>query len=186
MIDPPPPQALLHASRALTFRAIVFVGILVRGERLLPASFMYFRDKSFNRITDLSRFKVEVHPPESTILIAEITCQPTDECWIDEERTKDTVVAELVGDGLVTREDVIAVNVFKAEHGYPIYRVGYEEHLARTLEGLAAYENIATIGRQGRMAYINTHVAMKMGYDLARDLSERSHSPQRSRPLRAD
>ena len=175
LIDPPADPALLAASRALRFRGIVFVGLLVRKTGILPASFMYFRDKSFNRITELTRFKVEVQPAGATILIAEITCQPSDAAWIDEERTARTVIEELVGDGLLDAADVIEHHVFKAEHGYPIYRVGYEKELATALAHIERYGNLFSIGRQGRFAYVNTHVAMKMGYDLARKISGQTH-----------
>jgi protoporphyrinogen oxidase len=173
MLHPPAEPELLASSRELRFRAIVFVGLLVKRSGVLPASFMYFRDKSFNRITDLTRFKVEVRPAGATILVAEITCQPGDEAWRDEEGTARRVIAELAGDGLLTEADVLESHVFKAEHGYPIYRVGYEQHLASVLAGIARYENLFTIGRQGRFAYVNTHVAMKMGYDLARQIAQR-------------
>jgi protoporphyrinogen oxidase len=173
LFHPPAPAALLEAARALQFRAIVFVGVLVRRAAVLPASFMYFRDKTFNRITDLSRFKVEIVPPDSTILVAEITCQPGERLWTDEGHASACVIDELVADGILAHGDVISSHVFKTEHGYPIYRVGYEERLATALREVAALENVSTIGRQGRFAYINTHVAMKMGYDLARDLAAR-------------
>lgn len=182
LIAPPASAPLLEASRALTFRAIVFVGLLVRRPAVLPASFMYFRDKTFNRLTDLSKFKVEIEPPGATILVAEITCQPEDELWRDEDLARRSVIDELVADGLLAREDLISAHVFKAEHGYPIYRVGYEARLAATLQGLAEYENISTIGRQGRFAYINTHVAMKMGYDLARELAGRRTASSTATP----
>lgn len=173
LFHPPAPVALAEAARALQFRAIVFVGILVRRVTVLPASFMYFRDKTFNRITDLSLFKVEIQPPGSTILVAEITCQPGERLWTDEAHASACVVDELVADGILAHGDVMSTHVFKAEHGYPIYRVGYEERLATALREVAALANVSTIGRQGRFAYINTHVAMKMGYDLARDLAKR-------------
>ncbi|MEZ6014956.1 MAG: FAD-dependent oxidoreductase [Planctomycetota bacterium] len=173
LFHPPAPVALAEAAGALQFRAIVFVGILVRRATVLPASFMYFRDKTFNRITDLSLFKVEVDPPGSTILVAEITCQPGERLWTDEDHASACVVDELVADGILAHGDVTSTHVFKAEHGYPIYRVGYEERLATALREVAALQNVSSIGRQGRFAYINTHVAMKMGYDLARDLASR-------------
>lgn len=173
LLDPPPPAAVRAAARALGFRAIVFVGLLVARPTVLPASFLYFRDKSFNRLTDLARFRVEVAPEGATILVAEITCQPGDPPWVDGEAAAARVVDELVADELLAREDVLETHVFRAEHGYPIYRVGYEAHLAAALDGLAQIPNLSTIGRQGRFAYVNTHVALKMGYELARELTPR-------------
>jgi protoporphyrinogen oxidase len=173
LFHPPAPAALTEAAQALKFRAIVFVGILVRRATVLPASFMYFRDKTFNRITDLSRFKVEIEPKGSTILVAEITCQPGERLWTDEQLASGSVIDELVADGILAHGDVLSTHVFKAEHGYPIYLVGYEERLATALRELAARPTVSSFGRQGRFAYINTHVAMKLGYDLARDLAAR-------------
>jgi protoporphyrinogen oxidase len=173
MISPPASPDLLEAAGALRFRAIVFVGLLVSRPVVLPASFMYFRDKTFNRLTDLARFKVEVDPPGSTILIAEITCDPGEALWSDTKLAGDRVVAELVTDGILAQSDVKGVHVFRSEHGYPVYGVGYEERLATALAGLGRYDNIHSIGRQGRFAYVNTHVAMKMGYDLARAFERR-------------
>jgi protoporphyrinogen oxidase len=59
------------------------------------------------------------------------------------------------------------MHVFRAQHSYPIYTLHYEDHLARLLEFFGALSNMETAGRQGRFAYINTHVAMKMGYEAA-------------------
>jgi protoporphyrinogen oxidase len=133
---------------------------------------MYFRDRSFNRITDLARFGVTISPAGATILIAEITCQPGDALWEDEAQAAAGVVRELVDEGLLRAGDVLERHVFKVAHGYPIYSVGYEADLREALAGIAAAAvNVHTIGRQGRFAYVNTHVAMKMGYDLARRLA---------------
>jgi protoporphyrinogen oxidase len=169
MLHPPPAADVLAAAARLRFRAITFVGLLVARAGVLPAAFMYFRDRSFNRITDLARFGVGIEPAGATILIAEITCQPGDPLWDDERAAAAGVVRELVEEGLLREDEVLERHVFKAEHGYPIYAVGYEEDLRATLAGVArAADNVHSIGRQGRFAYVNTHVAMKMGYDLAR------------------
>jgi protoporphyrinogen oxidase len=128
---------------------------------------MYFRDKSFNRLTDLAHFRMEITPPNSTILVAEITCQPGDPYWTDEAATKKEAVTELISEGLFQESDLINVHVFKSENGYPIYEVGYEERLKTALAAVKSVGNFESIGRQGRFAYVNTHIAMKMGYEAA-------------------
>jgi protoporphyrinogen oxidase len=57
------------------------------------------------------------------------------------------------------------MHVFRAQHAYPIYNLHYEDHLARLLAFFGGLANAETAGRQGRFAYINTHIAMKMGYE---------------------
>ncbi len=170
LIQPTCSKEILDAAALLKFRGVLFVGVLVNKAEVLPASFMYFRDKSFNRITDLGKFSVEVKPPGATLLVAEITCQPTDEIWKNQELAIKTVLQELYEENLLTPADVLEAHTFHAEHGYPIYTVGYEKNLDTVLTGLSQYENIHSIGRQGQFAYVNTHIAMKMGYEVARKI----------------
>lgn len=177
MLQPRAPEALLGSAAQLKYRAITFVGLLVRRRKVLPASFMYFRDKSFNRITDLGQFEVEVKPEGSTILIAEITCQPGEPLWTNEAAAKEGVIRELVEENLLSEADVLESHVFKTMYGYPIYSVGYEKALKATLDGLKTITNLHTVGRQGRFAYVNTHIAMKMGYEVARKIEGATRKP---------
>ena len=167
MMQPLPNTAIVETARALKFRALVFVGLLVRKPAVLPSSFMYFRQHSFNRISDLAQFGFHIEPKGSTLLVAEISCNVNDHAWSDETFAKQSVLDDLLAEKLLTRADVIEMHVFRAQHAYPIYTLHYEDHLARLLEFFGALSNMETAGRQGRFAYINTHVAMKMGYEAA-------------------
>jgi protoporphyrinogen oxidase len=172
MISPALPNTISEAADKLHFRAICFVGILVQRSKVLPSAFMYFRDKSFNRVTDLAQFKVKIEPPGSTILVAEITCNPSDPIWTDENGTARTVIRELCEEGLISEAEVLEFHVFKTTYGYPIYEVGYDQSLKTVEEALQAIPNFHTIGRQGKFAYVNTHVAMKMGYEAAKKIMD--------------
>jgi protoporphyrinogen oxidase len=170
MLTPAPPQAVLDAAASLRFRGTIFVGLLVGRKTVLPASFMYFRDKSFNRITDLGQFDIDVKPAGSTILVAEVMAQPTDPIWNDDAAVVAGVIGDLVAEGLLTETDVVERHTFKTPFAYPIYSLGYETALSTVLDAVSGYENLHTIGRQGKFAYINTHVAFKMGYEVARKI----------------
>lgn len=170
MMEPQPSDQVIQSARALKFRALVFVGLLVRKPTVLPSSFMYFRQHSFNRISDLAQFGFHITPPSSTMLVAEISCDVNDRAWTDEPFAKQAVLDDLVAEKLVTRDDVIEIHVFRAKHAYPIYTLHYEKHLAVLLEAFAQMSNAETAGRQGRFQYINTHIAMKMGYQAAERL----------------
>jgi protoporphyrinogen oxidase len=170
MLDPKPPMEIFSHSEKLRFRGILFIGLLIKRKPILPASFMYFRDKTFNRITDLSYFHIEIEPLDATILIAEITCQPEEISEHEASLISETVVEELLAEGLITRNDVLEKNSYKIKHGYPIYSVGYENHLEHLENFLAQYRGIYSIGRQGSFSYHNTHVSMKMGMDLGENL----------------
>ncbi|MBI5630326.1 MAG: FAD-dependent oxidoreductase [Elusimicrobia bacterium] len=165
------------AAAQLRFRAIVFVGLKVRRPKVLPASFMYFREHSFNRITDLAHFAFKIEPAGRTLLVAEIACDPRDRFWSDDSAATQAVVADLVRENLLTRAEIEESHVFRARHAHPMYTLGYEDALRTLLAALAGLENVETAGRQGRFQYVNTHVAMKMGYEVADRLAARLGAP---------
>ena len=155
------------ACEHLRFRAIVFVGLKIRRSHVLPASFVYFREHSFNRVTDLSYFKFKMDPPGSTLLVAEIACDPADAVWSDDAAAREAVLSDLEREKLITRGQVIDSVVFRTAHGQPMYTLGYEDALKALIDAFESLGNAVTAGRQGRFAYINTHVAMKMGREAA-------------------
>lgn len=161
------------AAAAIRFRAIVFVGLKVKRSPVLQASFMYFREHSFNRITDLSYFAFDIEPKGSTLLVAEVTCDPKDAIWSDEAMAKEAVIGDLLREGILRREEILEAHVFRARHAHPMYTLGYEKAVAALLEAFGRLENFETAGRQGRFQYVNTHVAMKMGYESAERLLAR-------------
>jgi protoporphyrinogen oxidase len=173
---------VVEAASRLRFRAIVFVGLKVRRSRVLPASFMYFREHSFNRITDFSHFSFHMEPPGSTLLVAEVTCEPTDRVWSDEALARDWVLDDLERERILARGEVEAVHVFRARHAHPIYALGYERALETILDAFGRLANIETAGRQGLFQYVNGHVAMKMGQEAADRLCARLAAADQGRP----
>jgi len=176
LVDPMPADDVRASAGALQFRALVFVGLLVRHARALPASLMYFREHTFNRLSDLSQFGFRISPQGCTLLVAEISCAVGDRPWADAEFAKQAVIRELAAESLLVPEDVLEAHVYRAEHAYPIYALHYEAHLSRLLRFFDDLANAETAGRQGRFAYVNGHVAMKMGYEAADRLTGRRPS----------
>ena len=167
MVSPPLGSDVIAAAGQLRFRALVFVGVLARHPTALLSSFMYFREHSFNRVADLSQFGFDVEPAGCTMLVAEVSCDTADRYWTDDAYAKQAVLDDLVRERIVEAGDVVEMHVFRAEHAYPVYTLDYERHRDLVLQAIARTANMETAGRQGRFAYINTHIAMKMGYEAA-------------------
>jgi protoporphyrinogen oxidase len=165
MLEPVLDADVINSAQELKFRALVFVGLLVRRAKVLPSSFMYFRELSFNRISDLAQFGFHIKPDGCTQLVAEISCGIGDREWTDDEYAREAVLADLVDEHLLDREDVIETHVFRAKHAYPIYTLHYEKHLDTLMKAVDEMANLETAGRQGRFQYINSHIALKMGYE---------------------
>lgn len=173
MIAPPLDAKALEAASKLRFRAIVFVGLKISRPKVLGASFMYFREHSFNRITDLAHFAFHMDPPGTTLLTAEIACDPGERLWTDEAAAVEAVTVDLVREGIIERREILETHVFRSRHAYPVYSLGYEDALADLLGAFDALENAETAGRQGRFQYVNTHVAMRMGAAAAESLARK-------------
>jgi protoporphyrinogen oxidase len=171
LFSPPLGADVETAASALRFRAIIFVGLKVRRPKVLPASFMYFREHSFNRITDLAHFGFHIEPAGTTLLVAEVTCDPKDAIWTDDAAATEAVVADLVRENVISREEIAAAHVFRARHAHPMYLLGCEAAVKTLLGAFDGLDNAETAGRQGRFQYVNTHVAMKMGFDAAERLN---------------
>jgi len=167
MIYPPVDNKIKESAESLEFRSLVFVGVLVKRPKVLPVSFMYFREHAFNRIYDSSYFSHDTITPDTTILVAEISSSKKDRWWSDDEYCREMVLKDLLREDIVKKEEILDMNVYRYEYGYPVYRLGYEKHLNNLLNYIGSMENFETAGRQGRFNYINGHVAMQMGFEAA-------------------
>lgn len=171
MISPPVNKTLKQSSESLGFRSLVFVGVLVNRPKVLPVSFMYFREHTFNRIYDSSYFSHDTIIPDTTILVSEISSDKEDRWWNDDEYCKKMVLRDLQREDIVKKEDILEMNVYRYEYGYPVYRLGYEKHLSNLFDYVKSIENFETAGRQGRFNYINGHIAMQMGFEAAKNIN---------------
>jgi len=170
IIDPGVDGELKESVKKLEFRALVFVGVLVDKPKVLPVSFMYFREHSFNRIYDSSYFSHDTILPDTTILVAEISSGTKDRWWTDDDYCRKKVLEDLLRENIIEKRDVLEANVYRYEFGYPVYRLGYERHLNRLFEFIQNINNMETAGRQGRFQYINGHIAIQMGFKAARKM----------------
>jgi protoporphyrinogen oxidase len=170
MITPPVNKTLKDSAESLEFRALVFVGVLVGRPKVLPVSFMYFREHAFNRIYDSSYFSHDTIKPDTTILVAEISSSGKDRWWNDDKYCKEMVLKDLLREDIIKEEDVMEMNVYRYEYGYPVYKLGYEKNLGNLLGYIENMENFETAGRQGRFNYINGHIAMQMGFEAAENI----------------
>lgn len=162
----------MNYNTLLKYRSLVFVGLVINRENVLPASLTYFRDISFNRITDLTSLGIQQKEKGISTLVAEISCDVTDPFWLDKTIAKNKVINDLIVKGLINNSDIIDSHVYRLEHAYPVYAKGFDDGLKVILDYLSTIPNLKTIGRNGRFQYINSHIAIRHGYDAAHQIIE--------------
>ncbi|MEM7199048.1 MAG: FAD-dependent oxidoreductase [Planctomycetota bacterium] len=170
-LRPTAPSQVDRAAAALTYKPLGVFGLLVNKPRVLDALYVYFRDRIYHRISEPTASGMEVTPAGHTILVVELTEQVAP----DDEKRQREVFEELRGDllrdGLIHDPgEIVEHHFFWHRYAYPIYRQGFDEHLAVVREHLAGLTNLTTTGRQGGFVYPNMHQAMRLGHDAALQL----------------
>lgn len=175
-LEPQPGETVLHSARQLRYRALVIVGLLIKKRQVRLSFFTYFQDKTFNRLAEPSNHGLSTNPSGSSLLLAEITCDKGDAIWSGDRELIEKVAREIIDEGLCKEEEILETHILKAEHAYPLYSLGFEDHLQAVKKYLGQIPNLISVGRQGSFSYVNMHVAMKMGFKAAEDILEKLQS----------
>ncbi|MBI4040661.1 MAG: FAD-dependent oxidoreductase [Deltaproteobacteria bacterium] len=155
----------------IRYRSLIVVGILVKRSSVMPSLLTYYRNLSFNRLTEPKNYGLEIYPKGCTILLAEVSCEKTDRLWQEDDLVKKQVIGDLVRENIIQEEEVLEVHVLKDEHAYPVFLNDYPVHLEQIASWLSQFENIYSIGRQGMFQYVNQHVVMKMAEKVVENIN---------------
>jgi protoporphyrinogen oxidase/GT2 family glycosyltransferase len=102
---------------------------------------IYFIDDSIaiNRMVEFKNMSSLDTPAMTTVVCAEVTQE--------HENLVEKVIGDLVGAGLLQRNDVLDSLVVREEFAYPVYNRTYNEVLGSAQENLGQYSNLFMIGR---------------------------------------
>lgn len=167
-LDPPPPEPVLAAAEKLRFKPMTVYALLVNQEKCMDALYTYYRDRIFHRVGEPKNAGLEVTPKGHTTLIVETTCEVDDPKWQGDAFSQ--ILADLQAENLCPPEAVVYHHLIHSHHAYPIFSLGFEQHLATVQEYLARFDNLQSTGRQGSFSYPNMHSAMRMGATAAAEL----------------
>ncbi len=159
-----------RAACSLRFRALRFLCVTLDRRELSPFTWQYVGDPRciFTRIQEPRQRSPFAAPPGKTSMMLEIPCDAGDAVWTaDDAPLLRRALADLRTLGLDVERDVTGVFSTRAEHAYPIYRIGYAAHRDRLLARIGRVPNLTTAGRQGLFRYVFMDAAMAMGFRAA-------------------
>ena len=166
MFDSPPPPDVLEACNQLDYRSQVYLFITLNKAQAIPDNWIYFPDKSipFGRVSEMKNFSKRMAPEGNTSLLLEFFVFEGDDIWnMDREQLLARCMPHLERIGLLRRDEIIDTHLFRMSDVYPVYRIGYREHLDRIKKWLDGFENLLYIGRPGRFRYNNQDHSIEMG-----------------------
>jgi len=173
---PDNPPAVQEACRALRFRNTIIVYLLVEESELFPDNWVYIHapDLRCGRITNFRNWVPELYGKQTkTILAMEYWCNPADPEWTGADSAMaDLARGEIQYSRLAQRVTVLDAKVVRIPKCYPIYRSGYQDHVATIADHLRTFEGIQVIGRYGSFKYNNQDHSILMGLLAAENLTK--------------
>jgi protoporphyrinogen oxidase len=170
MLHPSPPEPVLTACAKLKFRDLVIVTIMINRERVTDLTWIYLPERNIpiGRIHEPTNWSDRMAPAGKTLLVTEFFCFEGDEIWnTDNEELASMAVDSLVRLGYLRHHEVLEHVVTRVPKAYPVFEIGYQEHLNVIADYLSRFKNLHTAGRAGMFKYYNMDHAIGSGIAAA-------------------
>ncbi len=177
-IQPALDEATLAHARALRYRSLRFLYVILNLERATDFHWCYLLDQAFrcNRVSEQKNVSRAMLPDGQTILCFETSCDLGDATWnASEEDSYQWVLADLQRMGLPVEASAVAGHFERRiDNAYPVYDLAFEEHLFGALRGLHRMPNLLTLGRHGLFLNNSMDDNVLLGLQVSDFLAERS------------
>jgi protoporphyrinogen oxidase len=178
-LSPPPPESVVAAANALSYRDFVTVALIVDAAVLFQDNWIYVHDDSVRvgRIQNYKNWSPDMVPDQTkTCLGMEYFCTVSDDLWSMPD--KDLVILamkELTAIGLAKMDMIRDGVVVRMPKAYPVYDQAYPLAVATIREYLDRFSNLQVIGRNGMHRYNNMDHSMVTGMMAVHNLSGGKH-----------
>jgi len=178
MLRPAAPPEVLDAAGRLTYRSVIILLLILDVPQVSPDHWIYVPDPKigFCRLHEPKNWSVDMAPPERTALVLEYFCQEGDERWHQPAGQLAREAAEdLAAMGLIRPEWASDFTRVPLPRAYPVYRIGYEQHLKVLTDYVSHFSNLYNVGRNASFLYTSSDHYMDMGVKVAENLLGHEH-----------
>jgi protoporphyrinogen oxidase len=178
-MDPLPPEDVVFAAKALMYRGLITVNLIVNKAQVCPDHWLYIHEKAvrMGRIGNMNNFSLKMtDDPTHTALSLEYFSFVDEEFWFKSDHELIEIgKRELEKIGLVKAAAVLDGMVMRTSEAYPVYDGRYREHLSKVLDYLATFKNLQLMGRNGMHRYNNMDVAALSAMTAVEKILEQEH-----------
>jgi len=169
------PKDVVKASEALYFRNTILVYLEINKEDLFEDNWIYVHspDVTHGRITNFRNWCPSINKnKKSTILCLEFWAFEEDKIWkSNDEYLSELAIKELKTLNLIEPDEIIHNSkVIRVPKCYPVYEIGYRDHLDLIENYLKSLNNLIPIGRYGAFKYNNQDHSILMGILAAENI----------------
>lgn len=188
-LDPVAPADVITAARALQYRGLITVNLIVNKSHICPDHWLYIHEKEvrMGRIGNMNNFSLKmVDDPLHTALSLEYFTFVDEPFWVKSDyELIELGKKELERIGLVKAAAVIDGMVMRTPEAYPIYDERYKEYLGTVLSYLAGFSNLFLMGRNGLHRYNNMDIAMLSAMEALEKMFEleRKQVIEKTKPI---
>lgn len=167
LIDPPAPKEVVDAARAIRFRGMILLYLVLETDQFTEYDAHYFPEISIpiSRMSEPKNYSASGQPEGVTVLCAELPCDPEEKWWDLSDRELGDHYCEWLGKlGLPVTAKVRTCVTRRLSHAYPVYDLDYQNRFELIDNWLSSLDGLLVFGRQGLFAHDNTHHAFAMAY----------------------
>jgi len=179
LLEPRPPAAVLAAADALRYRDLVILLVTFRCPRITGDHWIYFPDPDcpFARLHEPKNWSAAMAPEGQTALVVEFFCQRGDATWnASPDELRRQTVAYLERIGMLGGAEAGPCDLHRLVKAYPVYEVGYRDHVATVLGYLAGFDNLHCAGRNALFRYTSADHYIDMGIRVAENILGGNHT----------
>ncbi len=178
-MDPLPPADIVFAAKALKYRGLITINLIVDNANVCPDHWLYIHEKEvrMGRIGNMNNFSLKMADHQShTALSLEYFSFVDEDFWFKADRELIEIAKqELEKIGLVKTSMVLDGMVMRTSEAYPVYDERYKEHLSKVLGYLELFGNLQLMGRNGMHRYNNMDVAALSAIAAVEKVLEKEH-----------
>ncbi|MFP4290943.1 MAG: FAD-dependent oxidoreductase [Cyclobacteriaceae bacterium] len=169
------PVAVQQAADQLYFRNTILVYLEVDSNHLFDDNWLYIHSPAVRhgRVTNFRNWSPHLYGDKKTsILCMEFWAFEQDDLW----QAEDTILKRLAEkeirqiDLLGPETGILNAEVLRIPRCYPVYEVGYRQHIDIISSYLRKFSNLQLIGRYGSFKYNNQDHSILMGLLAAKKL----------------
>lgn len=147
----------LNLNSTLQNRSLILYFIQLKSRLVHNFQWCYFGQKSvpFCRLSTPSSFSSDLIPFEKDSLCAELTCWTHDEIWKNPQLKNQEIIDALEATGIIPSGHIDSITSLHLMDAYPVYSMGYKEHLKNIVNKCDGLKNTFMAGRNGKFWYAN-------------------------------